>query len=199
MIPGMWGAPLKALSGYLPPITTQDFVVGQGVPAAAQVEVDDNGALPKRKYADFLHLPHGLDGFFEYNEALAYAKSVNKPLFVDFTGHGCVNCREMEARVWSDPRVIKLLRENYVIVALYADDKKTLDKSEWVTLENGKVLKELGKINSNFVMNKFGANAQPYYLLLDGAEEKLAEPRGYNLDPDAFVAFLEEGIKNYNK
>lgn len=199
MIPGMWGAPLKALSGYLPPITTQDFVVGQGVPAAAQVEVDDNEALPKRKYADFLHLPHGLDGFFEYNEALAYAKSVNKPLFVDFTGHGCVNCREMEARVWSDPRVIKLLRENYVIVALYADDKKTLDKSEWVTLENGKVLKELGKINSNFVMNKFGANAQPYYLLLDGAEEKLAEPRGYNLDPDAFVAFLEEGIKNYNK
>lgn len=199
MIPGMWGAPLKALSGYLPPITTQDFVVGQGVPAAAQVEADDNEALPKRKYADFLHLPHGLDGFFEYNEALAYAKSVNKPLFVDFTGHGCVNCREMEARVWSDPRVIKLLRENYVIVALYADDKKTLDKSEWVTLENGKVLKELGKINSNFVMNKFGANAQPYYLLLDGAEEKLAEPRGYNLDPDAFVAFLEEGIKNYNK
>lgn len=199
MIPGMWGAPLKALSGYLPPITTQYFVVGQGVPAAAQVEVDDNEALPKRKYADFLHLPHGLDGFFEYNEALAYAKSVNKPLFVDFTGHGCVNCREMEARVWSDPRVIKLLRENYVIVALYADDKKTLDKSEWVTLENGKVLKELGKINSNFVMNKFGANAQPYYLLLDGAEEKLAEPRGYNLDPDAFVAFLEEGIKNYNR
>ena len=199
MIPGMWGAPLKALSGYLPPITTQDFVVGQGVPVAAQVDVDDNEALPKRKYADFLHLPHGLDGFFEYNEALAYAKSVNKPLFVDFTGHGCVNCREMEARVWSDPRVIKLLRENYVIVALYADDKKTLDKSEWVTLENGKVLKELGKINSNFVMNKFGANAQPYYLLLDGAEEKLAEPRGYNLDPDAFVAFLEEGIKNYNK
>ena len=199
MIPGMWGAPLKALSGYLPPITTQDFVVGQGVQAAVQVEADDNEALPERKYADFLHLPHGLDGFFEYNEALAYAKSVNKPLFVDFTGHGCVNCREMEARVWSDPRVIKLLRENYVIVALYADDKKTLDKSEWVTLENGKVLKELGKINSNFVMNKFGANAQPYYLLLDGEEGKLAEPRGYNLDPDAFVAFLEEGIKNYNK
>lgn len=198
MIPGMWGAPLKALSGYLPPITTQDFVVGQGGAAAhTAIVVQDDDALPQRKYADFLHLPHGLDGFFEYNEALAYAQKVNKPLFVDFTGHGCVNCREMEARVWSDPRVIKLLKENYVIVALYADDKKTLDKSEWVTLENGKVLKELGKINSNFVMNKFGANAQPYYLLLDGTEGKLAEPRGYNLDPDAFVAFLEEGIRNY--
>ncbi len=200
MIPGMWGAPLKALSGYLPPITTQDFVVGQGTSSSVlQVAEPDEDALGQRKYADFLHLPHGLDGFFEYNEALAYAQKVNKPLFVDFTGHGCVNCREMEARVWSDPRVIKLLRENYVIVALYADDKKTLDKSEWVTLENGKVLKELGKINSNFVMNKFGANAQPYYLLLNGAEERLAEPRGYNLDPDAFVAFLEEGIRNYGK
>ena len=198
MIPGMWGAPLKALSGYLPPITTQDFVVGQGgASAGTAIVVQNDDAMPQRKYADFLHLPHGLEGFFEYNEALAYAQKVNKPLFVDFTGHGCVNCREMEARVWSDPRVIKLLKENYVIVALYADDKKTLDKSEWVTLENGKVLKELGKINSNFVMNKFGANAQPYYLLLDGSEEKLTDPRGYNLDPDAFVAFLEEGIRNY--
>ena len=199
MIPGMWGAPLKALSGYLPPITTQDFVVGQGASSSASAQNVAADELPQRKYADFLHLPHGLDGFFEYNEALAYARKVNKPLFVDFTGHGCVNCREMEARVWSDPRVIKLLKENYVIVALYADDKKTLDKSEWDTLENGKVLKELGKINTNFVMNKFGANAQPYYLLLDGAEGRLAEPRGYNLDPDAFVAFLEEGIKNYAK
>ena len=197
MIPGMWGAPLKALSGYMPPIATQDFVLGSGgtVNNAATSQND----VTKAKYSDFLHLPHGLQGFFEYNEALAHAKKVGKPLFVDFTGHGCVNCREMEARVWSDPRVLKLLREEYVVVALYADDKKTLDKSEWVTLDNGKVLKELGKINSNFVMNKFGANAQPYYILLDGSENQLLEPRGYDLNPDAFVAFLEEGVKNYKK
>lgn len=197
MIPGMWGAPLKALSGYMPPIATQDFVLGSGgtVNNAATPQND----VTKAKYSDFLHLPHGLQGFFEYNEALAHAKKVGKPLFVDFTGHGCVNCREMEARVWSDPRVLKLLREEYVVVALYADDKKTLDKSEWVTLDNGKVLKELGKINSNFVMNKFGANAQPYYILLDGSENQLLEPRGYDLNPDAFVAFLEEGVKNYKK
>ncbi len=197
MIPGMWGAPLKALSGYMPPIATQDFVLGSGgtVNNAATSQSD----VTKAKYSDFLHLPHGLQGFFEYNEALAHAKKVGKPLFVDFTGHGCVNCREMEARVWSDPRVLKLLREEYVVVALYADDKKTLDKSEWVTLDNGKVLKELGKINSNFVMNKFGANAQPYYILLDGSENQLLEPRGYDLNPDAFVAFLEEGVKNYKK
>ncbi len=197
MIPGMWGAPLKALSGYMPPIATQDFVLGSGgtVNNAATSQSD----VTKAKYSDFLHLPHGLQGFFEYNEALAHAKKVGKPLFVDFTGHGCVNCREMESRVWSDPRVLKLLREEYVVVALYADDKKTLDKSEWVTLDNGKVLKELGKINSNFVMNKFGANAQPYYILLDGSENQLLEPRGYDLNPDAFVAFLEEGVKNYKK
>ena len=196
MIPGMWGAPLKALSGYMPPISTQDFVIGSG---SANNAAASNNEVSKAKYSDFLHLPHGLEGYFEYNEALAHAQKVGKPLFVDFTGHGCVNCREMEARVWSDPRVLKILSEEYVVVALYADDKKTLDKSEWVTLENGKVLKELGKINSNFVMNKFGANAQPYYILLDGSENKLTEPRGYDLNPDAFVAFLEEGVKNYKK
>lgn len=200
MIPGMWGAPLKALSGYMPPIATQDFNLTKS--NTVMVTGSASGVstvMPKAKYSDFLHLPHGLEGFFEYNEALEYAKKVNKPLFVDFTGHGCVNCREMEARVWSDPRVLQLLRDEYVVVALYADDKKTLDKSEWVTLDNGKVLKELGKINSHFVMNKFGANAQPYYILLDGQENKLVEPRGYNLDPDAFVAFLENGVKNYKK
>ncbi len=196
MIPGMWGAPLKALSGYMPPIATQDFVLGSGGTVNSAVSQNE---VTKAKYSDFLHLPHGLEGFFEYNEALAHARKVGKPLFVDFTGHGCVNCREMEARVWSDPRVLKILREEYVVVALYADDKKTLDKSEWVTLDNGKVLKELGKINSNFVMNKFGANAQPYYILLDGSENQLMEPRGYDLNPDAFVAFLEEGVKNYKK
>ncbi len=201
MIPGIWGAPLKALSGYMPPIATQDFVLGAGNTGAVGHSADATGdnAAPKAKYSDFLHLPHGLQGFFEYNEALAYAKRVNKPLFVDFTGHGCVNCREMEARVWSDPRVLDILRKEYVIVALYADDKKVLDKEDWVTLENGKVLKELGKINSNFVMNKFGANAQPYYIILDGNEQTLAEPRGYNLDPNAFVAFLEEGVRNFRK
>ena len=140
-----------------------------------------------------------LTGFFEYNQALEYARKTNKPLFVDFTGHGCVNCREMEARVWSDSRVLDILRNDYVIVALYADDKKTLDKSDWVTLENGKVLKTLGKINSEFVREKFGANAQPYYILLDGQENQLAEPRGYDLNPDHFVEFLQEGVEAYRK
>lgn len=200
MIPGMWGAPLKALSGYLPPLTSQDFVILPGGRAVSGGEtgagtVESGDKAPK--YSDFLDLPHNLEGFFDYNEALEYARRVNKPLFVDFTGHGCVNCREMEAVVWSDSRVLELLRNEYVIVALYADDKKRLPESEWVTLENGKVLKELGKINSNFVMHRFGANAQPYYILLDGKEKPLASPRGYNTDIDQFVSFLKEGVENY--
>lgn len=200
MIPGMWGAPLKALSGYLPPLTSQDFVILPGGRAVSDGETGAGAAASgdkAPKYSDFLDLPHNLEGFFDYNEALEYARRVNKPLFVDFTGHGCVNCREMEAVVWSDSRVLELLRNEYVIVALYADDKKRLPESEWVTLENGKVLKELGKINSNFVMHKFGANAQPYYILLDGKEKPLASPRGYNTDIDQFVSFLKEGVENY--
>lgn len=200
MIPGMWGAPLKALSGYLPPLTSQDFVILPGGRAVSGGETGAGAAASgdkAPKYSDFLDLPHNLEGFFDYNEALEYARRVNKPLFVDFTGHGCVNCREMEAVVWSDSRVLELLRNEYVIVALYADDKKRLPESEWVTLENGKILKELGKINSNFVMHKFGANAQPYYILLDGKEKPLASPRGYNTDIDQFVSFLKEGVENY--
>ena len=103
----------------------------------------------------------------------------------------------MEAAVWSDSRVLEILRNEYVIVALYADDKKRLPENEWVTLENGKVLKDLGKINSNFMMHKFGVNAQPYYILLDNRERQLVKPRSYNTDIEEFIAFLEEGLRNY--
>ncbi|MEN6618855.1 MAG: thioredoxin family protein [Rikenellaceae bacterium] len=199
MIPGMWGAPLKALSGYMPPITSQDFSLTDRTSGNNSGFGTEEYGPGKTKYSDFLHLPHGLNGFFEYNEAIAYAKRVNKPLFVDFTGHGCVNCREMESRVWSDPRVLKLLKEEYVVLALYADDKKNTDESDWVVTETGKTLKSIGKINSYFAMKKFGVNAQPYYCLLDKNEQYLTPPRGYNLDVDAFVQFLEQGVACFNK
>lgn len=206
MIPGMWGAPLKALSGYLPPITTQDFNLALQQESSAEStatyqagagEIQNSNAVPaNRKYADFLHMPYGIEAFFDYNEAREYAKRVGKPLFVDFTGHGCVNCREMESRVWSDPRVLKLMKDNYVIVALYADDKKEVAKEDWVTLENGKVLKDLGRINSNLAMTKFNVNAQPYYAILNPeTEEHIVPSRGYNLDVESFVKFLENGSK----
>ena len=154
------------------------------------------GGAPK--YSDFLHLPHGLQGFFELEEARAYAESVNKPLFIDFTGHGCVNCREMEARVWSDPRVLEMLRNDFVVVALYCDDKKEADESDWITA-GGRTLKTIGKINSHIAYTGYGVNAQPCYVLEGRGGKLLAEPRSYDLDVDAFVNFLRTGIDNYNK
>ena len=188
MIPGMWGAPLKALSGYLPPLHTQDFVVGQ--------DTHNNG--PAVKYGDKLHLPHGLHGFFDMKEAEKYAQEVNKPLFIDFTGHGCVNCREMEARVWADAQVLQLLKNEYVIVALYTDDKMKVAESDWVTTSGGKVLKTLGEINANYAITRFGVNAQPYYVI-QGKDGKVLGERKYNLSVEGFVNFLKKGIEEYKK
>ena len=200
LLPGMWGAPLKGLSGYLPPLATQDFVAGQGGAAAGSTASGEGlrtveGLKPK--YSDFLHLPHGLEGFFDLREAEAYAEKVGKPLFIDFTGHGCVNCREMEARVWSDPEVLAMLRNDYVIVALYSDDKKVLPENEWVTTESGKVLKSLGKINSRYALTTYGVNAQPYYVLQGRGGKMLVPPRGYDLSVPGFVAFLRSGLEAY--
>ena len=197
MIPGMWGAPLKALSGYLPPLSSQDFVIEKYAPAttSSSGEVDVNSA----KYSDILHLPHGLKGFFDMKEAEAYAAKVGKPIFIDFTGHGCVNCREMEARVWADPAVQQILRDKYVIVALYTDDKMPLPESDWVTTESGKVLKTLGKVNANYALTRFGVNAQPYYVLHGKDGKILGEPRGYDLSIEGFVEFLKKGVEEYRK
>jgi len=192
MIPGMWGAPLKALSGYLPPMHTQDFVLGQRASADAE-----RPAMGRVKYGDFLSIRFDLPGYFELNEGLAAAAAQHKPVFVDVTGHGCVNCREMEERVWSDPRVQRLLRDEYVVVALYTDDKKRAEREDWIVADNGKELKDIGRINSYIARTRFGVNAQPTYILLDDRGEPLLPPRGYDLDVDAYVAFLEEGIRRF--
>ncbi len=195
LIPGMWGAPLKGLSGYLPPLSTQDFVVGQG--AAGAPAAAGRSAADRPKYSDFLRLPHGLEGFFDLEEGERYAAKVNKPLFIDFTGHGCVNCREMEARVWSAPEVLEILRNDYVLVALYSDDKKVLPESEWVTTDTGKMLKSLGKINSYYARTRYGINAQPCYILQAPDGRLLAPPRGYDLSIEGFIKFLSDGLEAY--
>ena len=192
LLPGMWGAPLKALSGYLPPLETQDFVLGggkleSGRPSAFSTGLPDS-TLPV--YGSEVALPHGLTGYNKLEDGLAAAREQGKKVFVDITGHGCVNCREMEARVWSDPRVLQLLQDEYVIVSLYVDDKTKLPESEWVTTDTGKVLKDVGRVNSHLVLKRFGVNSQPNYFLLDADGNTLSGPRGYNLDTDAFVAFL---------
>ena len=193
LIPGMWGAPLKALSGYMPPITTQDFVIGQN---SGSAQAADAEAVVDSKYG--LHLPLGLHGYFTLEEGLEAAKEAGKPVFVDVTGHGCVNCREMESRVWSDPTVYSMLQNDFVIVALYSDDKQKLDKEDWVTdAETGKVYKDLGRANSYTARTLWNVNAQPNYVLLSPDGEMLVPVRGYDLSIDGFVSFLQSGLDAY--
>jgi len=187
LLPGMWGAPLKALSGYLPPLETQDFVIRE-IPGQAGYDGTSVIAGPDRQ--SLVSLPHGLVGYNKLEDGIKAAKEQGKKVFVDITGHGCVNCREMEARVWSDPRVLQLLQRDYVIVSLYVDDKTKLPESEWVTTDKGTVLKDVGRVNSHLVLERFGVNSQPNYFLLDGEGNTLRGPRGYNLDTDEFVNFL---------
>ncbi len=198
LVPGMWGAPLRGISGYLPPITTQDFVAGTDHPVASR-HPSGGGELAtqKIKYADILHLPHGLAGYFDLEQGLAAAREAAKPVFLDFTGHGCVNCREMEARVWVDAEVQRILREQYVVIALYSDDRTRLPENEWLTTPAGKELKTIGRKNSWIVNTRYGVSAQPAYLLLDGRGELLAPVYGYSLDVAKYVEFLRGGVRNY--
>lgn len=182
LVPGMFGAPLKGLSGYLPPITTQDFRL-----------------MPRvTHHAGTADMPLGLHGYFTLEEGLAAAKEQKKPVFVDVTGHGCVNCREMEARVWGDPKVHELLRNHFVIVALYTDDKQKLAEEDYVTdEETGKVYKDLGRANSYLARTLWDVNAQPNYILLSPDGKMLAPVRGYDLSVDGFVEFLRSGLDAY--
>ncbi len=188
LIPGMWGAPLKGLSGWLPPLTTFESF-GTSASLSNQ-KTHSNSSV---KYGDLFKLPHNLEGFFDYQEALAYARSVNKPLFIDFTGHGCVNCRKMEENVWVDPRVIAKLKNDYVILALYVDDKTEKPENEWFTSKSdGAIKKSIGAQNLDFEITKFNGNAQPYYCLVDSKTEQLIKPPlAYDLDIDNFLRFLE--------
>ncbi len=203
LIPGMFGAPLKALAGYLPPQSTLDFdipgIVRQQGSSATGNNIAGN-LCETPKYADLLHWPHGLTGYFDYEQALACAKAQQKPLFIDFTGHGCVNCREMEARVWSDPQVLERLRNDFVLVALYVDEKTELPQEDWYTSAyDGKVKKTIGKQNADLQITKFNNNAQPFYIILDPNGNLLVAPKAYDLNIANFVKFLDEGLSNFNQ
>ncbi len=188
LVPGMWGAPLKALSGYMPPMETQDFVLASGervVAASPAAQAAGPGTIT---------VAHGLQAYDNLEDGLAAARESGKPVFLDFTGFGCVNCREMEARVWSDPEVLRRLRDDFVIVALHVDDKTKLPESKWVVNDKGHTLKDVGRVNSYIALHDFGVNAQPNYFLLDGDGRRLAGPRPYNLDIQGFVDFLDSAL-----
>lgn len=201
MIPGMWGAPLKMLSGWLPPMETQDFDVSRIARENAGGGSEKTFNITEEpRYADKLHLPHGLKGYFDIQQALNCSKELNKPIFVDFTGHGCTNCRQMENDVWSDKRVLKKLNEDFIILAMYVDDKViNLPENEHYTNSKGTKITKLGEKNAEIEANEFKQNTQPFYVILDGQRKQMGKEHTYNLDVDLFLKFLDEGKKEFEK
>ncbi|WP_411274134.1 cytochrome c biogenesis protein CcdA [Daejeonella sp.] len=195
MIPGLWGAPLKPLSAWLPPQTTQDFDL-YSTKTASTADAETAG----KKYSGLFHAPHGLDAFYDYEQGLAYAKSVNKPILIDFTGWSCVNCRKMEASVWPDKEVLKRLKEDYVLISLYVDDKTELAENEKYTSSfSGKNIKTIGQKWSDFQASTFGTNSQPYYVIAGHDGKPLVTPQAFNLDINNYINFLNSGTTAFSR
>ena len=193
MIPGMWGAPLKALSAWLPPSTTQDFNLSHKAGYPTGTIQPGNGI--EKKYGNIFHAPHGIDAFYDYDQALAYSQQTHKPLLLDFTGWSCVNCRKMEESVWPDPRVLRLLTQEYILVSLYVDDRTELAPEEQYTSTfSGKKIRRIGQKWSDFQAARFGANAQPYYVVVDSNGDQLLPAQAYNEDIDNYIDFLDRGL-----
>jgi len=188
---GLFGAPLASISSLLPPQSSGHFFqAGQ----ATSVQNVQNELCGPAKYADKLHLPHGLNGYFEYEQGMACAEEQQKPVFLVFKGHACANCKKMENGVWADPRALKMLSEDYVIIALYTDDRTKLPEEEWITSNvDGKVKNTMGKKNLDFQIDNYATNSIPFHVIIepDGTEHRL----GVTFEEDEFVAFLEKGLE----
>ncbi|WP_312715153.1 protein-disulfide reductase DsbD family protein, partial [Sphingobacterium multivorum] len=194
MVPGLWGAPLKSISAFLPPSATQDFDLSSGVSAGAVAHSDGK----VKKYAEIFHdrgTPKGFDPYYDYDQALATAKELNKPVLIDFTGWNCVNCRKMEANVWTDKAVAKLLKEEFVMAELFVDDKTELAANEqFVSKYSGKKINTIGKKNSDFQAATFDSNSQPLYVIVDPTGKKLVPQSGANYNVEEYKAFLQSGV-----
>lgn len=194
LIPGLWGAPLNIISGFPPPMSYSESPSGVGFKNSA-VAVTTTGSLPEHAQ----YGPHNIVAFHNYDEGLAYAKKVNKPVMIDFTGVTCVNCRRMEEKVWSKPEILSILKEEVVLISLYVDDRTPLPKDDVFTNANGKEIDTYGKKWSDFAITKYKANIQPYYILMGHDEENLNKPVGYTPEVAEYKAWLEEGIANFKK
>ena len=194
MIPGLWGAPLKSISAWLPPQSTQDFDLFSNR-ASSGAATETSG----KKYAGLFHAPHGLDAFYDYDQGLEQAKKVNKPVLIDFTGWSCTNCRKMEASVWSDPEVLRRLKEDYVLISLYVDDKTELPENEMYVTNAGKKIHNIGQKWSDFQASRFNINSQPFYVIVDTEGKNLVPPQAFNLDINNYVQFLDSGKKAFSK
>ena len=147
----------------------------------------------KRRYAEILEIPHGLKGYFIYEDALKASEESGKPVFVDFTGHSCANCRKMEEYVWVKPEVLKRLKNDFVIASLYVDERKVLPEDEWYTNEDGDEIKTLGERNADLQINTFNSNGQPYYYIVNSKGKILNIGGGYDPDETKFIDFLDKG------
>jgi thiol:disulfide interchange protein len=195
MVPGLWGAPLKSISAFLPPQSTQDFDLS--VPGNVAAAGTDTDTKPHR-YADLFDKPKGFNPYFDYDEGLAYAKKMHKPVMIDFTGHACVNCRKMEANVWPDKQVYQRITQDYVLIQLYVDDKTDLAAAEQTTTKEGRAIKTIGNKWSYLQTSRFQANSQPFYVLLDPATgQPLVTPQGADFDPASYLKYLDSGLKAY--
>lgn len=200
LVPGLWGAPLKAVSGFLPHQGTQDFDLYSSQFAASSGASSYTTHTANKKYADRLHAPLGIDAFFDYDEGMAYAKQVGKPVFLDFTGHSCTNCRKMENAVWPDAEVLNRLKNDFVVISLYVDDRTELPEDQkYVSKYTGKKVKTLGNRNVDLQVSKFNSNAQPLYVVTDAEGNPLNKPYGYNEDIAAYIKFLDEGKTKFEK
>lgn len=199
MVPGLWGAPLKSISAFLPPQATQDFDLYTPTLTGGHNAIlkDEDGP---HKYAEIFHAPLNLNIFFDYEEGMAYAKKVNKPVMIDFTGHACVNCRQMEANVWPNKEVYSKLNNDFVIIQLYVDDKTELAQDEkFISTFSGKAVNTIGNKWSDFQAAKFNSNSQPYYVLLGHDEKLLVQPTGANYNAEEYLKFLNSGLINFKK
>lgn len=198
MIPGLWGAPLKSISAFLPPSATQDFDLSAGIANASPAHLDGK----VKKYAEIFHergTPKGFDPYYDYDQALETAKELKKPVLIDFTGWNCVNCRKMEANVWTDPNVAKLLKEGFIMAELFVDDRTELPVEEQIiSAYSGKKIKNIGNKNSDFQASKFNSNSQPLYVIVDTEGNVLVPPSGANYDPVEYAKYLQSGIDAFN-
>jgi len=199
MIPGLWGAPLKSISAFLPPSATQDFDLSTGVGNSSAAHTDGK----VKKYAEIFHgrgTPKGFDPYYDYDQALATAKELNKPVLIDFTGWNCVNCRKMESNVWTDPAVAKLLKEEFVMAELFVDDKTELPANEqFVSKYSNKKIKTIGNKNSDFQASAFNSNSQPLYVIVDPNGQVLVPQSGANYNVEQYKAFLQSGVDAFKK
>ncbi|MCA1744635.1 MAG: thioredoxin family protein, partial [Bacteroidales bacterium] len=193
LIPGLWGAPLKAVSSFLPSITTQDFDVSRS--SGAMVMSPNTATLEGESLKEG---PYGLMKYTDYEEGLAAAKEAGKPVFLDFTGLGCANCRKMENLVWSDNTVRNMLANEFIIVSLYVDNREELPEDEqYVSEVTGRRVRTIGNKWSDFQISRYENNSQPFYVLLNHNEEALNGSYGYNTDVDAFVAWMKKGLVSF--